>query len=273
MIKYFWKSLKKTKIHFLLSGCIGKLLINSEQFIEAIEFYTHALQMCPNNVLLKVGLLHDRAVALSKMGNHQGAIDDCNEALVLCQTNIDVLLLRAKNYDFLGELEMSIQDYELVSRIKNENVEELGIVKIKLKHKLAEERNAKGCEHFNRHDYRTAVTLFTQAIDLWPDNIVFYYNRSEALFRLRDLKQLKQNCMQMLAIEPNLPYGYKTLMTSSLYLSDYDSLEEAIKEYRKFDPFEIDRISIDGFKSLQACEKLALLSFKEKQYLSASMLK
>ncbi|XP_055298346.1 dnaJ homolog subfamily C member 7-like isoform X2 [Sitodiplosis mosellana] len=220
----------------------GKDLIDCEKFTEAIEFYTNALEMCPHNVLLKVNLLHDRAVAYSKMENHQSAIDDCNEALVFCQTNVEILLLRAQCYDFLGELEMSMQDYEVICRKKDEGNEsfddvskKLEYVQTKLKHKLAEEKNVKGCEHFNKREYGMAVTQFTQAIDLWPDNIVFYYNRSQSLFKLNAFKHTIQDCMQMVSAVARKKIG-GCVSTNVLQLRN--------------------------------CEKLALQSYAEKQYLS-----
>jgi len=57
----------------------GNQMLSSKQYTKAIEFYTKAIELNPNNAIYYC----NRAAAYSHMGQHQKAVDDCKSSINL----------------------------------------------------------------------------------------------------------------------------------------------------------------------------------------------
>lgn len=79
-----------------LSDFIGSALLETGKFQDAVDIYTKALDQNPTHVLTISELLCKRAFANSKIGNFQGAVDDCCEVITTEPKRIDARLLRAE---------------------------------------------------------------------------------------------------------------------------------------------------------------------------------
>lgn len=90
----------------------GDKFYKAGQFHEARKLYTEALQIDPLNANTNSRLYFNRALMDSKMGNNQTAIADCTNALKIRPKYRKALLLRAKCYNAMEELEECIDDYE-----------------------------------------------------------------------------------------------------------------------------------------------------------------
>ncbi|XP_055301013.1 uncharacterized protein LOC129567771 [Sitodiplosis mosellana] len=217
----------------------AKVLIETKKFSEAVEIYTTALDMKLLNTMSTFELLFERAFANSKTGNFRNAIDDCTKALSINSAHINCKLLRAQCYYYLENFEACIRDYESVqsSTEIQENTERLDEVSSKLEsvrnemqRKLAEDKNSTGKRLVSSLKYHAAKKFFSEAIELWPDNVIYYQNRLNCLIRMGEYKRALQDCQRIISINPNCGFAYERQAKCCLILGDYDGAERANKK-------------------------------------------
>lgn len=219
---------------------VGRKLRESKKFQEAIEIYNEAIGLKPYSNSIIVDLLCSRASANSKIGNIHDAIDDYSKVLTLSQDRIDVRLLRAQCYDYMDELDKCIEDFEFVLRtLKAKNdvkttadvQSKLGKAKKKLNHKLAEQKNNNGNEQFKLPDYHLAEKSYTEAIELWPNNALFYGNRCVIMMMLGEFKRALQDAQYIVALDEKGAIGwlgYQHMIKCLLILGKYDDAGRAL---------------------------------------------
>lgn len=251
--------------------------MQSKRFYEAVDVYTNALKIEPPNNSIVLTLLHGRANASSNIGNFREAIDDCTKALAIDSSYVNVRLLRAQCYHYVEEFEASINDYELVqAAIELLNDMEslskvrvnLANVKAEMNRKLAEVKNANGNEQFKSNNFQLAEKYYSEAIALWPNNLIFYGNRCDCLTKQGQLKRALQDCQQMIKIDPNYAMGYELQANCYLICGDYDSAEQAIKKLEKFNSHSSKELK-DLSTKLRKHEKSATEHFNDKKFSSA----
>ncbi|KFK26931.1 hypothetical protein AALP_AA8G311800 [Arabis alpina] len=138
---------------------------------------------------------------------------------------------------------------------------------------MAEEAKAKGNSAFSANDYTTAITHFTEAINLSPTNHILYSNRSAAYASLHRYQEALTDAKKTLDLKPDWSKGYSRLGAAYIGLSQFN---EAIDAYTK--GLEIDPINeslklgladasrprgssknpfVDAFRGLDMWEKLS----------------
>lgn len=211
-------------------------MAQSKRFHESIEMYTKALEILPSNNSIVLISLHGRANAKSNIGNFHEAIDDCTQALAIDASCVKVRLLRAQCYHYLEEFQASINDYELVEcadELQNDMDKasevkiKLANIKIEMNRKLADAKNANGNEQLQLNNYDLAEKHFSDAIALWPNNLIFYGNHCNCLIKQGQLQRALQDCQQIIKIDPNYRMGYEFQAKCYLIYGDYDSAEQA----------------------------------------------
>lgn len=256
-------------------------MIGTEQYAKAVEIYSKVLE---NNLPydFNVKALCNRALAHKNVGNFSEAVNDYSDVLLLVPDRTDLRQQRAECYDYLEEWEKCVEDYEFVSQtdaIKNDCViaadiqVNLKIVREKMQRKLAEQKNIDGNEQFGLKEYSMAGKLYSEAIELWPDNVIFYGNRCTCLIMLGDYKQALKDAKYIRIIDENCVMGYQHLIKCSLILGDYDVASRSIDELIAIvgDETACSEYT-DLYTQLLSCEELALQSYREKQYWSAGAL-
>lgn len=111
----------------------------STRYEEAIDTYTHALELCP------LKFKHDRAIFYSnraaaklKKGDKESALEDCNEALVQNPTYLKALVRRAQLFEDLDKPHESMRDYEEVLKVDPKHIEAKVAVASRLPEKIKE---------------------------------------------------------------------------------------------------------------------------------------
>lgn len=94
----------------------GNKAYNSDNFQEAFNIYTSALEVDPNNKLANSKLYFNRANACSKINKLNQAVEDCTTAISLNEDYLKAYLRRAKTYMELDMFEEAVRDYERVLR-------------------------------------------------------------------------------------------------------------------------------------------------------------
>lgn len=273
-----WK-LAKMKFMTIYLICIGKDLIKSEKYLHSVEVYAEALNIKPLNKFIQLDLLYDRAFASSKIGNFRDAVEDCTEALSIDPVNTAIRLLRAECNSYLMEYEACIIDYEVVlntTEIRrnperaNDVNSKLEIAKMELQRKLAEQKNTQANKFFCVKFYRLADCLYSEAIEMWPENIIYYKNRCNCLIMLEDFRRAMDDSRRMILLDKTFAHGYDRFIKCCLVLGYYDEAEQANKTLREIETIMLNTQYTDLCKKLRKYEKLANQSYENKQFLSAS---
>jgi len=93
----------------------------------------------------------------------------------------------------------------------------------------------KGNNYFKEQDYLNAKVMYTEAIHLIPDNVVFYANRAQAYLYLEDYESAIKDCDIGMKIDSKFIKCYIRKGKALISLSKYD---EAITTFRKILTFD-----------------------------------
>lgn len=254
-------------------------MIESEAYRDSIEVCAEALEIKPSNRLFSLGLLYDRAFASSKIGNFRNAIADCTEALLIDPIHTETRLLRAECNFYLDDFEGCILDYEvaLSTTELRKNPEKATVVRsklqtatIELRRKQAEAKNKRANEHFDLKNYRLAEELYSEAIDMWCDNIIYRGNRCTCLIMLGNYERALEDSQYIISMDDKFSIGYDRLIRCLLVYGRYDDAELANKKCHENCGFH-KKEYMDLCTQLRSYEHLATQSYTDKQFLSASM--
>ncbi|KAF9636763.1 Tetratricopeptide TPR-1 [Lasiodiplodia theobromae] len=104
----------------------GNQAFKSGKYQEAVNTYTQALEIDPQNKGTNSKLLQNRATANIKLKNYQQSVDDCTRALELDSSYLKARKTKAKALGELGKYDAAIQE---LNAIKETNPGEPGIDK------------------------------------------------------------------------------------------------------------------------------------------------
>lgn len=93
----------------------GNDYFKRSEYLEAKEFYTNAIKICPDAFVKEKAIFHaNRAACLVKSDHYKEAIDDCTKALDFNSDYMKVRLRRAQCYEHEDRLEEALEDYQKV---------------------------------------------------------------------------------------------------------------------------------------------------------------
>lgn len=107
---------------------------------------------------------------------------------------------------------------------------------IEMSRELAERRNALADQRMKGYDYRSALQLYTMAIESWPDNVIFYNNRANCLTLLGEYKKALEDGQHLVSIDPTYINGHIHLVKCNLFLGEFNATQRALEELNKHDP-------------------------------------
>lgn len=261
------------------SKIAGKDLIKSEKYLGSIEVFAEALEIKPSNKLTTLDLLYNRAFANSKVGNFRDSIDDCTRALSFDPDQPETRLLRAECYFYWDDFEECIRDYEIAlsSDEIRENPEEttsvnakLETARIELRRKSAEAKYTIATDQFKSKNYREAEKLYSEAIDMWHDNIIYYRDRCTCRIEMGDHNRALEDIRYIISLDGTDAFGYVRLIRCCLVLGYYDEAEKARKKLQKLSGIGKNEC-IDLCTKLYEYEQLAAQSYTNKQFSNASV--
>lgn len=93
----------------------GNSAFKAKDYRRAIDLYTEALAIDPNNKDQNAKILQNRAQAFINLKEYERAIDDCTEALRLDPGYVKAQKMRAKAYGGAGNWEEAVRDYKSVA--------------------------------------------------------------------------------------------------------------------------------------------------------------
>uniref|UniRef100_A0ABM5FTS8 Small glutamine-rich tetratricopeptide repeat-containing protein beta isoform X2 n=1 Tax=Pogona vitticeps TaxID=103695 RepID=A0ABM5FTS8_9SAUR len=94
----------------------------------------------------------------------------------------------------------------------------------------ADQLKDEGNNQMKEENYGAAVDCYSQAIELDPNNAVYYCNRAAAQSKLNNHKEAIMDCERAIAIDPKYSKAYGRM---GLALTSMNKYQEAINSYRK----------------------------------------
>ena len=93
---------------------------------------------------------------------------------------------------------------------------------------MAESKKVEGNDHMRDGKFNEAIGSYTCAIDLDPNNAIYYCNRAAAYAKLNDNKNSIVDCEKALKIDPTYSKAYGRMGLA--YFND-ENYEQAITSY------------------------------------------
>ncbi|KAM5260454.1 small glutamine-rich tetratricopeptide repeat-containing protein beta isoform 2-T2 [Hipposideros larvatus] len=93
-----------------------------------------------------------------------------------------------------------------------------------------EQESLEGNNHMKEENYAAAVDCYTQAIEMDPNNAVYYCNRAAAQSKLGHYTDAIKDCEKAIAIDSKYSKAYGRM---GLALTAMNKFEEAVRSYQK----------------------------------------
>nr|AGN32983.1 hypothetical protein [Trypanosoma rangeli] len=100
----------------------------------------------------------------------------------------------------------------------------------------AEEIKNKGNELMGLSKYKEAIAYYTKAIEMEPENHVFFANRAAAHTHLKDYNSAIIDCEHAIALSPNYSKAYSRLGTALFYQEKYTRAADAFAKACELEP-------------------------------------
>ncbi|KFQ93157.1 Small glutamine-rich tetratricopeptide repeat-containing protein beta, partial [Nipponia nippon] len=94
----------------------------------------------------------------------------------------------------------------------------------------ADQLKDEGNNHMKEENYGAAVDCYTRAIELDPNNAVYYCNRAAAQSKLNNYIEAIKDCESAIAIDPKYSKAYGRM---GMALTSVNKYEEAVTSYQK----------------------------------------
>ena len=221
----------------------GNVLVMLEQMNRAIEVYSHAIELNPNNIYT----YNNRGVTYGAKGDYDRAIADYTKAIQLNPNYADAYFNRGAAYLKIGEFEQVLDDYNRAIELKLDYTDayfnrgvaygakgdyDYAIVDytkaIQLNPNYTDAYFNRGVAYGETSDYDRAIVDYTRAIDLNPNYAKTYTHRGVAYHKKGEILYAIQDCSTAIGLNPELAEAYTH--RGNVYLSKID-IHRAIEDY------------------------------------------
>lgn len=104
------------------------------------------------------------------------------------------------------------------------------------KRRLAERKKAEGNELYKAKNYRQALELYTQAIELCPDCAAYYSNRSACLMMLGRYADALVDAREAVRLDATFVKGYIRVAKCNIALGDATAALSVLRQAQEMDP-------------------------------------
>lgn len=101
---------------------------------------------------------------------------------------------------------------------------------------LAEEKKAEGNAYYKVKDYRKALACYTRAIELCPDTVAYYGNRSACRMMMGMYQDALEDARESIRLDTGFAKGYVRVAKCCLALGDTAAALNAINKAEELDP-------------------------------------
>ena len=189
----------------------GNVLMMIGQVNSAIEHYSHAIELNPNNA----PTYNNRGVAYHIKRDHYRAIEDYTKAIELEPGVASAYNNRGVTYREQGDYDRAIEDYTKAIQINPDP---------------AEVYINRGSAYRNKGDYDGAIEDFTKVIQKKPNDAEIYYNRGRVYGNKKDLDRAIGDYTKAIDLNPDYADAY-TCRGAAYYDKRY--YDGAIEDFTK----------------------------------------
>ena len=201
----------------------GSVFIMIGQMNKAIEAYSRAIELNPNNV----NTHHNRGVAYRSAGNYGCAIRDFGKVIELNPNDADAYNSRGEVYSDKREYDCAISDFTKAIALSpndantyynrgtiygNTGNYDCAIADfdkaIELNPNDADAYNNRGVAYRNTGNYNRAIDDFNKAIKFKSDFVGAYYNRGIAYYKKGDYDRAVDDFNKAVGLEPDFIEAY-----------------------------------------------------------------
>ncbi|CCW61573.1 unnamed protein product [Phytomonas sp. EM1] len=100
----------------------------------------------------------------------------------------------------------------------------------------AEQIKNKGNELMGQAKYKEAIAYYTKAIELEPENAIFFANRAAAHTHMKDYSSAIIDCERAIVINPNYSKSFSRMGTALFYQENYARAADAFSKACELDP-------------------------------------
>ena len=214
----------------------GNVFYNLKDYNRAITDYTQAININPNfsKAYIKSGL------ARFYLADYYGAIEDYTQAIRINSYDAVAFKNRGNVRSFVGDSQGAIEDYTQARKINPSLLEEQELTQY-----IEDDSNYGKIEEDNNSDseresYKRAIEVFTQVIEISPNDAVGYKKRGNVLCDLGDYLQAIEDFTKAIEINPSDADAYFFRGNALYQLGDKT---EAIEDYNqgvKINPNDAD---------------------------------
>ena len=187
----------------------GNVLMMIGQVNMAIERYSHAIGLNPNNA----STYNNRGAAYSDKNEIDRAIDDYTQAIELDTDYADAYYNRGNACHNKREYDRAIVDYNRA---------------IELKPNYAEAYYNRGVTYSEKSDFDSAIVDYNRAIELKPNYAEAYYSHGVAYHNKGDFDRAIVDYNKAIALNPNYAEAYSNRGVAYINKGDVD---RAIVDY------------------------------------------
>jgi tetratricopeptide (TPR) repeat protein len=148
-------------------------------------------------------------------GNHRGALDDCNKAILLNSRNPGAYCNRGVIFEKMEMISEAIKNYSLA---------------ISLNHKYASAYYNRGSISGVTGEYGKAIEDFSEAILINPAFTLSYFNRAIALKKMGEIEKAIQDYDKIINIDPDYAQAY---CNRGVAFAETDRYGDAINDFNK----------------------------------------
>lgn len=132
---------------------------------------------------------------------------------------------------------------------------------------MAELKKENGNQLFKIKQYKSALPLYTEAIELCPETAAYYGNRAACYIMLNRYHEALDDSRKSVQLDPTFVRGYIRILKCSIALGDVMSAEQAIKHIKQLDPNTTAITNeIRSYEKLKQYESEAVKAYDRKDY-------
>lgn len=134
----------------------------------------------------------------------------------------------------------------------------------------AEELKNEGNVHYKKGEYRAAIDLYSQAIDLMPDMAAYYGNRAAAYIMINKYKEAVRDAKMCTSLDEKFTKGYMREAKAQLCLGDYNTAYRCLNKAKELEPHNtsID-VDVQNVNCVKQYKEGADLAYKQGDFRKA----
>lgn len=215
----------------------GNVLYKDKKYDQALQLYTEAVQLCPDNATL----YNNRAACHLMLNQYQKALNDCQESLKRDSSNIKALMREAKCHQLLGDPTAAFRS---LARVRSLEPNHTDVAKETKAAESLQNYITEGDKAYAKGDYRKCVYCMERALVQSPGCPKFKLLRAECLAYLMRLLEARDVALDLIRLDNSNADAY---FVRGLVLYYEDNVDKALQHFQ-----QVMRLAPDHSKAARA---------------------